>query len=380
MSTDKPWEGDWLYVTSPILPDLQEVLPMLQDMLERAWVTNQGPYARQLEEALSQRLEVPEVAVVTSGTAGLELAIKTLVQPGEVITTGYSFPATWHLLLEDPRWTPIFTDIDDRFCLAPDAVEAALTPRTTAILAVHAYGWPAQHARLSALADRAGIPLLYDAAPCMGTRVDGQGIAALGDLSVLSFHATKVYNTLEGGAVAGQADALAEVRQRRNFGLGPGGVPIVHGQNAKLDEVRAIFGLVALGLLDDALEARGRIERSYLERLHALGVHELDLAVDRLNRPGVEHNHAYFPVLVRPGGRVDRDGLFEHLRSRGILARRYFTHTIPTVPLYRGRYTPGSLPRTLEASQQVLCLPIHPAMGEDEVNRVVHEIGSAFGC
>ena len=310
------WQ-DWLTVTSPLVPDLEEIIPMLRAMLERNWLTNQGPFLRQLEQALVERLGVGAVAVVTNGTAAIELAIRSCLEEGDVICTAYSFPATWNLLADDPRYRPVFVDIGDDFLIDPKQVEAAITPRTRGIMAVHAYGYPCDHGALSALCRRYDLKLIYDAAHCFGVRVDGEGIGAWGDRSTFSFHATKVFNTLEGGCVtADTPQDLEQVERRRNFGIQPGEPQAYFGQNAKMDEFRALFGLAALGRVDNAIGIRSEVSNWYIQRFTDLGIDEIQLPIKPLLRTDIDHNHAYFPIRIRTANGVDREQVFEALKIK----------------------------------------------------------------
>ncbi len=373
------WEN-WLTVTSPLLPDLEELLPLLKDMLDRRWVTNQGPFVRQLETELRDRLDVGALALVTNGTSALELAIRSCVEEGEVLCTSFSFPATWNLLVDNPRYAPVFVDIGDDFNIDPAQVEAAITPRTRAVLAVHAYGYPCKHAELKRICDAHDLALLYDAAHCFGVRVGGRGIGRWGQFSTFSFHATKVFNTLEGGCVtAAEPDSLQEVELRRNFGFRPGETQQYFGQNAKMDEFRALFGLVTLRHMEQAQKVRAQVSATYLSLLSALQLDGLWLPKDVLGSTEIQHNHAYFPIRLESEGTQIRDRVFEELRSRGILARRYFSNLFNSSPLYADLNTWGSLPGTRKATQEILCLPIHHEMTEEDCVRVVRGIADCYG-
>lgn len=368
----------WLTVTSPLLPEFEALEPLLRDVLQRRWVTNQGTYLRRLEAALQERLGAEALAVVTNGTVALELSYAAAVPPGEVICTAFSFPATWNVLFEDARWSPVMVDIGAGYRIDPAAVEAAITPRTTAIVAVHPYGFVCDHSRLSALARQHGLRLIYDAAHCFGVSQDGVPVAVLGDLSTFSFHATKVFNTLEGGAVTGAAALIDKVVQRRNFGLGDQD-QVGFGTNAKVDEFRAVMGLVNLQLVDAAIAARGRVVAAYLDALEGLGLRGLGLPGEEYRRPGFTANYGYFPVRVGPHARVDRTAVLDALRAEGVLARAYFAHTVATSSIFRGRVDPQSLPETLAASQEVICLPLHHLMTELDVALVVDVLRRTLG-
>lgn len=368
--------SDWLEVCSPLTPDPDALSSLLRDVLASGRLSNGGPLSSRLEEELARRLRVTELVAVSSGTAGLELAIKAAIPPGEVITTAYSYPATWAFLLDDPRWVPVFVDIDDRLGLDPEQVTAAITPRTSGILAVHPYGMPCNHEALASVAERAGLALVYDAAAGFGVEVGGRGLADLGGLSVVSFHATKVYNTVEGGGLAGDPTLLHRVRLRRSA-EGEGKATVA--QNARLDEMRAAVGLLNLRIVDAAIERRGAIVQGYLARLGALRLDEIEPLLPRLRGPGVRSNHAYFPILVRSGPRLDRDGLAERLRERRIRPGPYFWKTVATDPAYDGLRRLGVLGRTEAVSRSVLCLPLHHGMTEDDCSRVVDVVAEAYG-
>ncbi len=364
--SDQPW----LTVSAPLLPELDALIPSLREIWDRRWVTNQGPVVRALETRLVDVLGAEDVAVVTNGTVAIDLALRALVDGGEVIVPAYSFPATWSLAASDPRYTPVFVDVREDGNVDPDAVRAAITPRTTAIVGVHAYGRPADHEGLAALAASHGLALLYDAAHAFAVEVDGVGIGAWGDLSTFSFHATKVFNTLEGGAVSGARARVERVALLRGFGIGPDGVQHVVSGNGKMDEVRACIGLATLPLLSDAMAVRAGVAARYRAAFDALDLHGLHVWPDVA--PNVRWNHAYFPVRIAPPPHgPGRDAVEVALRARGILARRYFTDTVGDSPIYAGRFDPAQLPWTRRLGREVLCLPIHHLMGPGDVDDVV---------
>ena len=366
----------WLTVTSPLLPPADALVPLIHDILDSRWVTNQGRYARELEARLAAYLGVPDLVLVTNATIALEMAFLESIDDGEVILPAYSFPATWNLFFENPRFTPVFVDIQPDFRVDPAAVEAAITPRTTAIVAVHTYGFPCDHARLRAIADRHGLRLIYDAAHAFGVRQPGTPVAELGDLNVYSFHATKVYNTLEGGAVTGDPDLLERLRRRRNFGLSRED-QLCFGTNGKMDEVRAAVGLLNLDQVDGAIAARAEVSRGYLRSLPER-VPLLQTYGDDLFPAERHHNHSYFPVRVSPDAPLSRDGVLAALQDDGILARRYFFPTPTTSPLYRDHVAPGALPVTRACSLDTVCLPIHHRMTQADCTHVVDSLARAL--
>jgi dTDP-4-amino-4,6-dideoxygalactose transaminase len=361
----------WLTVSSPLLPDLDTFVASVADIFERKWLTNQGHYGRSLETALRAALGVADLALLTNGTVAIELMVRSLLDGGEVIVPAYSFPATWSFLADNPRYTPVFVDVGDDYQLDPRAVAAAIGPRTTGILGVHVYGAPADHGALAQLAERHGLALMYDAAHAFGVEVDGRGIGNLGHLSSFSFHATKVFNTLEGGCVtAGTPGGAAEVLSRRNFGLGANEAQLQFGANGKMDELRAAFGLLCLPLVADAIAVRAAVAARYTEQL---------AAADGIRLPppppaNVQHNWAYYPVRLTTRS---RDRVEAALRERGILARRYFSSRVFDSPLYDGLLDLQTLPRTREITDQILCLPIHHAMTEGDVDAVAETILAA---
>lgn len=362
----QPDGPEWLVVTSPLLPEWEDLAPRLQAVLERRWLTNQGAAAVELEEALEGFLGAPQALLATNGTLALEILIREAAPAGEVIVPAYSFPATWNLLFDDPRYTPVFVDIGDDCCVDPAAVEAAIGPDTTGILGVHAYGATCDRAALEALADRHGLALLFDAAHCAGVRVEEEGVGGWGDGSAWSFHATKVFNTLEGGAITTRDPDLAMAcRARRNFGFAPGG-QAGFGTNAKVDEFRAAFGLATLPLVDAAIAAREAVAERYHEGLTGL---ELRLPGWLRRRPGFSPNHAYFPVFFADA--ATRDAADAALQAGAVLPRRYFDDTLFRAPAYAGRIRREAFPRAATACDTVLCLPLHHRMTDDDVDHVV---------
>jgi len=362
-------------VTRPFLPPLDSFIPSLREIWESGQVTNGGAFHQRLEKALAEYLGVRHLSLVANGTLALIAAIRALELSGEVITTPFSFVATTNAL----AWsgiTPVFADIDPvTLNLSPGAVEAAVTPRTTALLPVHVYGRPCDQVALQRIADRHGLKVIYDAAHAMGVRGIGADAWSHGDLSALSFHATKVFHTFEGGAIVCRDEAM----KRRldclaNHGLeGDSGLAMV-GLNAKLNEIQAAFGLLHLEHLDRLIDTRRAIDTRYREALAGVdGIRCLPLpAVAR-------YNFGYFPVLVEDGFPQSRDALCAGLRSAGIHARRYFFPLISDFAPYRElpSAAAGRLPVARRIAASVLCLPIFPGMTEADTDRVVRLIRDA---
>ncbi|MDD5297988.1 MAG: DegT/DnrJ/EryC1/StrS family aminotransferase [Rhodocyclaceae bacterium] len=362
-------------VTQPFLPPLADFIPYLEQIWESKWLTNAGPFHQQLEVALAEYLGIGHVALFANGTLALVTALQTLRISGEVITTPYSFVATAHSLL----WNgiqPVFVDIDPvTFNLDPAKVEAAITPRTTAILAVHIYGQPCDVAALQRIADTYGLKLIYDAAHAFGVQDEGGSVLRHGDLSILSFHATKVFNTFEGGAiVCPDAKTKQRIDYLKNFGFADETVVMAPGINGKMNEVQAAFGLLQLQYIDQALARRRELDSLYRRGLAKVpGLSCLSIVGN------VRWNHAYFPILVTPDYALTRDELYQKLRANNIFSRRYFYPLISDFPMYRGlpSAAPANLPTAREVSDRVLCLPLYPALTNEDVDCILELVTDA---
>ena len=363
-------EEKLITVTSPLLPSLEEFVPMLRDIWDRKWLTNNGHYHRELERALCEYLKVPYISLFTNGTLPLMCALQALRVTGEVITTPYSFVATTHALW----WNgikPVFVDIDPETCnLDPDKIEAAITPRTTAIMPVHVYGNPCDTARIQAVADKYGLKVIYDAAHAFGVEVDGKSILEAGDMSTLSFHATKVYNTVEGGALVCHDERTKQrIDYLKNFGFAGETTVIAPGINGKMDEVRSAYGLLNLRQVDAAIAARRRVAVRYREALR--GIPGLRVMEDM---PGVRHNYSYFPVFVDAAAYgMTRDELYFKMKEHGVLGRRYFYPLITDFSTYRGLESarPENLPVATRIADSVICLPMYHDLTDGDVDRVI---------
>jgi dTDP-4-amino-4,6-dideoxygalactose transaminase len=350
---------------------------MLKDIWESGVLSNGGPYHQRFERALCEQLQVEHVNLFANATLGLIATLKALDLQGEVVTTPYTFVATANAL----HWaglTPVFADIDPHTLnLDPAAAQAAIGPRTVALLPVHTYGNPCNHEAMADLADRHGLSLVYDAAPCFGVRVGGRSVLAHGDAAVVSFHATKVLNTFEGAAVV-CADARVSQRlaRLRNHGLGPQAGVEEPGLNAKMSEFNAALGLLQLDRVAQAVECRRGIDRRYREALCGVaGIECLALPVD------AELNHAYFPVFVGAGYPLSRDALYQRLQEHGVDARRYFHSLICDQPAYRDRSVRrDDLAAARRRAAEVICLPIHPALTPAQqalvIDLIVHPHGT----
>jgi dTDP-4-amino-4,6-dideoxygalactose transaminase len=361
-----------IYVTQPYLPPLQEFLPYLQKIWDNKILTNGGPFHQQLEQALCEYLGVEHIALFSNGTLGLLTALQALRVTGEVITTPYSFVATAHSLL----WNgikPVFVDVEpDSLNLDPRCIEAAITPHTTAIMPVHCYGRPCDVEAIQKIADNYNLRVIYDAAHAFGVQCHCGSVLKHGDLSVLSFHATKVFNTFEGGAiVCPDAKTKQRIDHLKNFGFVDETTVVAPGINGKMSEINAAFGLLQLQHIGEALQRRAEIAAVYRQALASVpGIRPLPEGAQAVA------NHAYFPVLVDSHFPLSRDQLYQHLRDHNIYARRYFYPLISDFPMYRGLPSadPANLPVARRASEQVLCLPIYPALTAPEQARVLSVI------
>jgi len=358
-----------IYVTQPVLPPLEEFLPYLEQIWESKWLTNNGPFHRELEGKLAEYLGVEHLALFANGTLAIVTALQALRISGEVITTPFSFVATAHSLL----WNsikPVFVDIDpETFNLDPDKIEAAITPQTTAILPVHVYGKPCDVEKIQQIADIYGLKVIYDAAHAFGVNYKGESLLKHGDLSTMSFHATKVFNTFEGGAiVCPDAKTKRRIDDLKNFGYHDEVTVVAPGINAKMNELQAAFGLLQLKHADKAIDRRREIDTQYREQLSSVaGISYLPLPADTI------YNHAYFPILIGKKYQLSRDELNEKLRQHGIFARRYFYPLISEFPMYRGMPSaaPSNLIAAKKASEQVLCLPIYPDLENESITRII---------
>lgn len=360
-------------VTSPLLPELGELNEILKDIWKRKWITNNGHYHQELEKALCEYLKVPYISLFTNGTLPLITALQALRITGEVITTPYSFVATTHALW----WNgikPVFVDIDPKTGnLDPDKIEAAITPKTTAIMPVHVYGKPCDTQRIKEIANKYGLKVIYDAAHAFGVEVNGESILNAGDMSTLSFHATKVYNTIEGGALVMQdAETKKRIDYLKNFGFANETTVVAPGINSKMDEVRAAYGLLNLRQVDAAIEARHQVAIKYREALRNVkGITFFD------DMPGVKHNYSYFPIFVDADKYgMTRDELYFKMKEKNVLGRRYFYPLISTFSTYRGLESahPENLPEAHKMADTVICLPMHHALNEEDIKRILDVI------
>ncbi|MFJ1469488.1 DegT/DnrJ/EryC1/StrS family aminotransferase [Massilia orientalis] len=367
MSNSKP-----IYVTQPYLPPLEDFYPYLQQIWDNKILTNGGPFHQQLEQALCEYLGVDHLALFSNGTLALVTALQALRITGEVITTPYSFVATAHSLL----WNgikPVFVDVDpDTLNLDPAKIEAAITPHTTAIMPVHCYGNPCNVEAIQKIADNYNLRVIYDAAHAFGVKTDGGSVLRHGDLSVLSFHATKVFNTFEGGAIiCPDAKTKTRIDHLKNFGFVDEVTVVAPGINGKMSEINAAFGVLQLHHIDEAIARRKHIDELYRTLLSGVR------GISCLGNAGQDaSNYSYFPILVEDDYPLKRDELFQKLRDQNIIARRYFYPLISDFPMYRGLPSAHreNLPVATRAAQQIMCLPIYPKLSDDDATRIVQII------
>lgn len=364
-------------VTQPFLPPLEEFLPYLEQIWENKWLTNNGPFHQQLEKALCERLGVEHLSLFTNGTLALVTALQALRITGEVITTPYSFVATSHSLLWN-NLKPVFVDIDpDTFNIDPEKIEAAITPQTTAILAVHCYANPCNVEKIQHIADNYGLKVIYDAAHAFAVDYKGQSLLRHGDLSILSFHATKVFNTFEGGAiVCPDAKTKQRIDYLKNFGFADEVTVTAPGINGKMSEFQAAFGLLQLKHVNQAITLRERLYQNYRETLRNVkGITIPDLS------SCANSNYSYFPVLIEKDYPLKRDELYQKLKDVGILSRRYFYPLISDMPMYRGLSSANveNLPCAVKIANKVLCLPIYAELSTEEQEIIIRTIKSYGG-
>lgn len=360
-------------VTSPLLPNLDEFNQMLKEIWASKWITNNGQFHQQLEKELCEYLKVPYISLFTNGTLPLLTALQALRITGEVITTPYSFVATTHSIW----WNgcrPVFVDIEEETCgIDPNKIEAAITPKTTAIMPVSCYGKPCKMDEIQAIADKYGLKVIHDAAHAFGVEVNGESWVGKGDLISLSFHATKVYNTLEGGAMVMHDEATKKrVDFLKNFGFTGETEVVAPGINSKMDEVRAAYGLLNLKQVDEAIEKRHQVAVKYRNALRNVpGIRFFD------DMPGVRHNYSYFPIFINAEEYgMTRDELYFKMKADGVLGRRYFYPLISTFSTYRSLPSAGAenLPVATKVANEVICLPMHHLLSDEDIERVLNHI------
>ena len=356
------------------MPQLDELNKLMQDIWNRKWITNMGHYHELLETELAKYLGVEYISLFTNGTLPLITALQALgLTKGEVVTTPYSFVATTHSIWWN-QLTPVFVDIEEDTCsMDPAKIEAAITENTVAIMPVHCYGKPCRTKEIDEIAKKHGLKVIYDAAHAFGVKVNGESILNAGDISTLSFHATKVYNTIEGGALVCHTKEMKEqIDHLKNFGFEDEVTVVAPGINSKMDEVRAAYGLLNLKQVDAAIAARQKVANAYREAFRNVkGIRFFD------DMPGVKHNYSYFPIFINEEEYgMSRDALYEKMKDNGIFGRRYFYPLITTFEPYRDypSAAASNLPVATKVANEVLCLPMHHALSDDDINRIIRII------
>lgn len=365
-------------VTSPLLPPLEEFMPYLQEIWDRKWITNNGHFHQELEKALGENLGVDYISLFTNGTLPLITALQALgLDEGEVITTPYSFVATTHAIWWN-KLTPVFVDIDPiTGCIDPDKIEAAITDKTVAIMPVHVYGTPCNVERIEAIAKNHNLKVIYDAAHAFGVSKDGESILKVGDISTLSFHATKTYNTVEGGAlVCNSAEMKYHVDNLKNFGFRGETNVVGPGINSKMDEIRAAYGLLNLKHVDAAIAARKEVAKMYVEALKDVkGISLYQPILDSLIASSpYSLNYSYFPIFINAAEYgMTRDELYEKMKANNVLGRRYFYPLISTFTPYNiyPSANADNLPVATQWADTVICLPMHHALTDEDVKQVI---------
>ena len=378
MSEKKPQ----ITVTSPLLPPLDEFISYLQQIWDSKWITNNGQFHQQLEQELAEYLGVEYLSLFTNGTLPLITAFQALgIHEGEVITTPYSFVATSHSIW----WNglkPVFVDIEEETCgIDPAKIEAAITPNTVAIMPVHCYGKPCKTAEIDAIAKKHNLKVIYDAAHAFGVTQNGKSVLKAGDISTLSFHATKVYNTIEGGAlICHSAEMKYHVDNLKNFGFRGETTVVAPGINSKMDEMRAAYGLLNLRQVDAAIKARKQVAKQYVDALQDVqGIKIFQPMVDsfasNLSPLTSKLNYSYFPIFVdEEQYGISRDALYEKMKVNNVLGRRYFYPLITDFEPYKDipSANPANLHEANKVANQVICLPMHHALSEEDVKRVLN--------
>jgi len=370
MQKNKP-----VFVTQPSLPTLEEFIPYLKKIWDSKILTNNGPFHQQFEKELAEYLGVKYISLFSNGTLALITALQALRITGEVITTPFSFVATTHALWWN-NIKPVFVDIEpEYFTLDPEKIESAITPQTTAILPVHVYGNPCKVDAIQKIADTYGLKVIYDAAHAFGVTINGKSILNFGDLSILSFHATKVFNTFEGGAIICHDERTKQrIDFLKNFGFAGEITVVAPGINAKMNEIQAVMGLLQLKHIDQNIEKRKKIADLYKKEIANIdGISFLN------DLPNVHHNYSYFPIFVKEKqyGK-SRDELYQELKEHNIYSRRYFYPLISQFPTYRALDSaiPGKMPIAEKVTKKVICLPIYAELDEKVINTIISLIAN----
>lgn len=362
-----------IYVTQPNLPPLDEFLPYLEQIWDSKMITNMGAFHQELEGALCDYLNVPYLSLFNNGTTALLTAMQALDVTGEVITTPFTFAATSNSLLFS-KLQPVFVDIEpDTLNMDPAKIEAAITDKTSAIVPVHCYGNPCDVTAIQAIADKHELKIVYDAAHAFAVQVEQGSLLNFGDLSILSFHATKVFNTIEGGAIICHDKAMkTKIDQLKNFGIVDEATGSMYpGINGKLNELQAAMGLLQLKTIDDLIAQRKQIDSQYRQAIN--DIQGLKPIVSKQIKTS---NYGYFPILVEQAYPLTRDELCEELKKEGIYARKYFFPLVSNLPTCAdiASAQPSNLPFANEIANKILCLPIYPNLENKQVAKIINKL------
>ncbi len=358
-----------ILVTSPSLPPLEEFITYLEQIWESKWITNDGDFHREFEKKLAEFLGVKYISLFANGTLALITALQELKITGEVITTPYSFVATTHALW----WNgikPVFADIEPNHCnIDPERIEAAITAKTTAIVPVHVYGNPCNVEKIQDIADTYGLKVIYDAAPAFGVEKNGNSILNWGDLSILSFHATKTFNTIEGGAIICHDEKTKKrIDFLKNFGFADETIVVAPGINAKMNELQAAYGILQLKTIDKQIEKRKTVDSVYRALLKDVnGIRFIQL------KAGIKQNYSYFPIFIdQDKYGKSRDDLYQELIDNNIFGRRYYYPLISNFSAYRGLDSAklDNLSVANKISNEVICLPIYSDLNESDIELI----------
>jgi len=364
-----------IYITRPLLPNREAVYRKIDEIFDSQWLTNNGPQHKQLEKVLVDYLQVSQLSLVNNGTSALQLACQALRLSGEVITTPFTFAATPHVLYWN-NIKPVFCDIkENTWNIDPDKIESLITPSTSAILPVHVFGNPCNTKMIKKIAERYGLKVIYDASHCFGVRINGQGIGNFGDISTFSFHATKIFNTIEGGALSCNDPTIKmRVDLAKNFGFQGENSVIVPGINAKMNEFQAAVGLLVLNIIETEVEKRKKLTRLYQDRLNEIkGITFLD-KIDKK----VDYNYYNFVIRVNKDNYgKGRDELYDELKKYNVFARKYFYPLCSQFQCYKNYPSSSSknLPIAEKISEDVLSLPLYGSLTDGYVNKICDIIG-----
>lgn len=361
-----------IYVSRPALPPLSDYVSLLENIWKSRIVTNNGPFVLEFEKKLAEYLDVPFVTVFTNGTLALSAALQTIPKEGHVITTPFSFVATTHVITLNGSM-PVFCDIEDNsYNLSAQKVEQAIDKNTVAVLPVHCYGFPCDVQQFAEIGRKHRLPVIYDAAHAFGVKNEGISLLGAGDLAIVSFHATKVFSTFEGGAVISfSKETRKKIEQVRNFGIQDEITILGVGGNGKMNEVQAALGMLQLRHIGDYITKRHTVYEYYLKKLSEIrGISIYPV------KSGIEYNYSYMPVLITEEFPITRNDLYDRLRSVSIYARRYFYPLLSNIPMYASLSSAHvtHLPQANRVAEQVLCLPIYPDLNISDVKRICNII------